>query len=185
MLEGNNIRLRLRDKEDLDFFFNLWNTIDYYSEYEAILPQITRAQAEKKIEGSGQSDSGVGWTWFVVEKKDGTKIGFIIHFNVLPAGWVEVGYALVPSEMGKGYGTEALQILVYYLFLTKDIARVQATTHVKNKASQRILEKVGFKKEGTIRNAGFVRGQWQDDYLFGIIREEWKQPRILTKATAQ
>jgi hypothetical protein len=55
----------------------------------------------------------------------------------------------------------------------------KATTDTRNKASQRVLEKTGFKREGTIRKAGFVRGHWQDDYLYSIIREEWKQPRIL------
>jgi RimJ/RimL family protein N-acetyltransferase len=181
MLEGKNVRLRLRDKEDLDFFFDFWNDIDCYGEYEEIQPQMSKVEAEKRIESAGSSDSGVNWTWFVIEKKDKTKIGFIIHFLVQPSGDVRIGYALVPSERGKGYGTEALQILVDYLFLTKNINRIQAATDVRNKLSQRILEKVGFKKEGTIRKASFVRGQWADEHLYGILREEWKEPRILTK----
>jgi RimJ/RimL family protein N-acetyltransferase len=140
---------------------------------------MTRAEAQKRIENPDSSN--VEWTWFVIEKKDGTKIGFIIHFLVQPAGRIEIGYALVPTEMGKGYGTEAAQIMVDYLFLSKDIMRIQATTDTRNKPSQRVLEKTGFKREGTIRKAGFVRGQWQDDYLYSILREEWKQPIILTR----
>jgi RimJ/RimL family protein N-acetyltransferase len=46
------------------------------------------------------------------------------------------------------------------------------------------LEKVGFKKEGTLRKNFFVRGEWRDAYLYSILREEWKEPKILTK-TAQ
>jgi RimJ/RimL family protein N-acetyltransferase len=178
LLEGRNIRLRLRDKEDLGFFFEFWNRLDYYGEYEAILPQISRTEAQKRIENPASTD--VQWTWFVIEKKDGTKIGFIIHFTVQPSGRIEIGYALVPDQMGKGYGTEALQILVDYLFLSKDIMRIQAATDTRNKPSQRILEKTGFKREGTIRKAGYVRGQWQDDYLYSILREEWKQSKVLT-----
>jgi RimJ/RimL family protein N-acetyltransferase len=179
MLEGKNIRLRLRDREDLDFFLEFWNRLDCYGEYDAIQPQMTRAEAQKRIENPDSSN--VEWTWFVIEKKDGTKIGFIIHFLVQPAGRIEIGYALVPTEMGKGYGTEAAQIMVDYLFLSKDIMRIQATTDTRNKPSQRVLEKTGFKREGTIRKAGFVRGRWQDDYLYSILREEWKQPIILTR----
>jgi ribosomal-protein-alanine N-acetyltransferase len=48
-------------------------------------------------------------------------------------------------------------------------------------ASQKVLEKNGFKKEGTIRKEEFVRGEWRDKYLYSILREEWKEPRILTK----
>jgi RimJ/RimL family protein N-acetyltransferase len=95
---------------------------------------------------------------------------------------MEIGAALLPSKMGKGYRTEAAEIMVDYLFLSKDVMRIQATTDTRNKASQRVLEKSGFKREGTIRKAGFVRGQWQDDYLCSMLREEWKQPKTLTKA---
>jgi RimJ/RimL family protein N-acetyltransferase len=178
MLQGKNVRLRKRDKEDLDFFFEFWNSLNCYGEFEAIQPQISREEAQKRIERTDLSDN-VGWTWFVVEKKDGTKIGFIVHFTVQPSGHVEIGYALVPEEKGKGYGTEALLIMTDYLFITKDIVRIQATTDVRNIASQRILEKAGFQREGTLRKAGFIRGQLQDDYLYSILREEWKQPRIL------
>lgn len=177
--------MRLRDKEDLEFFWDFWNRIDFYGEYEEIQPQISKTEAERRIEKQGQSDAGVQWTWFVIEKKDGTKIGFIIHFTVQPFGSLRIGYALIPSERRKGYGTEALQILVDYLFLTRDIMRIQAVTDVRNVASQRILEKVGFKREGTIRKGSFVRGRWVNEYFYGILREDWKEPKILTKPASQ
>ena len=183
VLEGKSIRLRLRDKEDLDFVYEFWNNVDWYGKYEAIQPQMSKAELAKRIENphEGAFNEVVQWTWFIIEKKDGTKIGAIIHFLVQPAGRVEVGYALVPSERGKGYGTEALQIMVDYLFLTKNVERIEATTDTRNSASQRILEKVGFKREGTIRKSGFCRNEWVDDCLYGILREEWKEPKILTR----
>ena len=181
MLEGKNVQLRLRDKEDLDFLFEFWNRIDYYGEYETIQPQMSRSEIEKRIDSSTTTDAGVTWTWFVIEKKDGTKIGLMTYFNNQPRGWIEIGYALLPQEMGKGYGTEAVQLIVDYLFLSKDIMRIQATTDERNKASQRVLEKAGFKKEGIIRKSGFMRGEWVNDILYSILREEWKQPIILTK----
>ena len=90
---------------------------------------------------------------------------------------------MLPSERGKGYGTEALQLMVDYLFLSKDVMRIQAQTDQRNKASQKILEKVGFKKEGALRKSFFIRGEWQDDYVYSILREEWKEPKILTRTT--
>jgi RimJ/RimL family protein N-acetyltransferase len=71
--------------------------------------------------------------------------------------------------------------MVDYLFLSRDIVRIQATTNVENKMARRVLEKVGFKIEGTIRKLKFVRGVWTDSYLLSILREEWKEPKILTK----
>jgi RimJ/RimL family protein N-acetyltransferase len=73
--------------------------------------------------------------------------------------------------------------MVDYLFLSRDLVRIQATTDLRNKASQSLLEKIGFKREGTLRKSYFVRGVWTDCYLYSILREEWKEPKILTKTT--
>jgi RimJ/RimL family protein N-acetyltransferase len=140
---------------------------------------ISSLPFEKGFENPEKMD--VDWIWFVIEKNDEKKIGFILHFTNQPRGWIEIGYALLPEEMGKGYGTEAVRILVDYLFLSKDIMRVQATTDVRNRPSQKVLEKVGFKKEGIIRKSDFIRGEWADDALYSILREEWKEPKILTR----
>jgi RimJ/RimL family protein N-acetyltransferase len=94
---------------------------------------------------------------------------------------VEIGYALTPSERGKGYCTEAAQLMVDYLFLGKATPRIQALTLVKNVVSQRVLERVGFKKEGVMRKCFYIRGEWSDFVIFSILIEEWKEPRILTK----
>jgi len=118
---------------------------------------------------------------FIIQKKDGTKIGDINHRLNPPDQTMEIGYHIAPTETGKGYGTEATQLMVGYLFLSKSIGRIQAKTNVRNKASQRVLEKVGFKMEGTIRKLLLVRGIWTDYYLHSILREEWKEPKILTK----
>jgi RimJ/RimL family protein N-acetyltransferase len=56
-----------------------------------------------------------------------------------------------PSERGKGYCTEVTQLMVDYLFLSMDVSRVQAIVSTRNKASERVLEKAGFTREGTIR----------------------------------
>jgi RimJ/RimL family protein N-acetyltransferase len=115
--------------------------------------------------------------WFFIEKKDGTKIGTLFHWFI--GDLLEIGYVLAPSEREKGYCTEAVNIVVDYLFLSKDIPRVQAHTDAKNMSSQNVLKKVGFKKEGTIRKSGFSRGEWRDLCLYSILREEWKEPRVL------
>ena len=117
-------------------------------------------------------------TSFFIEKKDGTKIGTIVHF--LAGNLMEIGYILTADERRKGYCSEAVQIMVDYLFLSKDLVRVQAYTDVRNVASQKVLEKTGFEKEGVVRKSNFVRGEWRDCCLFSILREEWKEPKILT-----
>jgi ribosomal-protein-alanine N-acetyltransferase len=141
---------------------------------------MSKAEIEKDYDKGTIEQTG-----FIIEKKDGSKIGYISHFVLVhPAGkLLEIGYSLVPSERGKGNGTEAVEIMVDYLSLSKDIMRVQACTDTRNVASQKVLEKAGFKNEGTLRKYLFLRGELRDACLYSILREEWKEPRMLTKAT--
>ena len=171
MLEGKNVNLRIMEREDLPIVKEWDNDVGIMGEYEPIV-QETRTDLEK------QFDKLTEGQWFFIEKKDGTKIGFIAHFV---AHGTVIGYALLPDERGKGYGSEAVQIMADYLFLTKNIVRIQAGTHPENIASQRVLEKAGFKKEGILRKSFFSRGIWRDVTTFSLLREEWKEPKVLTK----
>ena len=58
--------------------------------------------------------------------------------------------------------------------------RIQADTDPMNIASQRALEKAGFKREGILRKTYFCRGEWKDTVLYSVLREEWKEPKMLT-----
>ena len=107
--------------------------------------------------------------------------GIIFYFVVEggPYRLLEIGYLINLPERGKGFCTEAVKLFVDFLFLSKDIKRIQATTDSRNKASQRVLEKVGFTKEGLMRKGLFMKGEHVDISLFSILREEWKEPKIL------
>jgi ribosomal-protein-alanine N-acetyltransferase len=172
LFNGKNVNLRVVEKEDLPLLAE-WLDSPAFFNY-APFPQRSMTEFEKQYDNL-PSDS----KWFVVEKKDGSKIGFVYH--ELEGSQMEIGYALLPAERNRGYGTEAITIVVDYLFLTKQIVRIQAATDLRNKPSQRVLEKSKFKREGIIRKAGFVGGQWQDEYLYSILREEWKEPKVLTR----
>jgi len=174
LLEDKNVNLRVVEKEDLSLWAEWVNNPELYGEYLP-LRQRSKTDLEKQYDKSPPEAKR-----FFIEKKDGTKVGGIIHFPV--GELLEIGYALIPSERGKGYCTEAAMIIVDYLFLSRDIVRIQAYTDVRNVASQKILEKAGFKREGVIRKSMFIRGEWRDRYLYSILREEWKEPKILTKS---
>jgi len=161
------------EKEDLPLYVKWINDPAFFGEYNP-LEQTTKVEMEKNYDTAPPERRR-----FFIEKKEGTKIGVV---GVFPVGdlW-EIGYSLIPSERGKGYGTEAVTIFVDYLFLSRDLVRIQAATDLRNIASQRILEKVGFKREGTVRKSMFIHGEWRDLLLHSILREEWKEPKILTK----
>ena len=173
MLEGKIVNLRFAEKDDVSLVAQWWSNSLYMGEYQDVLT-ISRAKLTKVM----LKDT----IFFIIEKKDGAKIG---HIN----GWMrgrmmEIGFAVVPGERRKGYGTEAIQLIVDHLFLTKDIVRIQAPTETRNIASQRALEKAGFLKEGIMRKSWYARGEYRDMYLYSILREEWREPKILTAKTS-
>jgi len=169
--------LRVEEKEDLPLIAEWSNSSEFVGEYEP-LEQMSRAEIEKDYEKPKPE-----MKWFLIEKKDGGKVGFIGHYLI--GGLWTIGYILVPNERNKGYATEAVKIMVDYLFLSKDIRRVQASINVKNIASQKVIEKNGFKKEGIVRQSYFARGEWRDMLLYSILREEWKTSKILTKTVPE
>lgn len=172
MLEGKNVNLRIMEKEDLPVLQGWDNNPEFMGEYEP-LRQETRTDLERTYNNLKDAQ------WFFVEKKDGTRIGYMAHF--LAAGEIELGYFIVPSERSKGYVGEAIRIIVDYLFLSKDAVRIQAKADPENIASCKALEKAGFKREGVLRKTFYCRGKWRDDYVYSILREEWKEPKILTR----
>jgi len=151
------------------------NNRECMGQYEPLIQQ-TKADLEKTY--AEQKDA----QWFFIEKKDGTKIGSISHF--LSAGEVELGYFITSTERRKGFATEAITLMVDYLFLSREIIRIQAKADPENIASWKALEKAGFKREGVLRKTFYCRGKWRDDCMYSILKEEWRTPRTLA-ATSQ
>lgn len=174
MLEGNNINLRVMESEDVPFYCDVINN-PYFGRYSRLV-QISNDQLQKRI-----SKFGDDLQIFIIEKKDRTKIGAISNFIVkaYPYELLEIGFFLTPSERKKGYCSEAVNIFLDFLFLSKEIERIQAITDERNIATQRVLEKTGFTKEGLIRKMMFVKGEWINCLLFSILREEWIEPKMI------
>ena len=189
MLEGKTVDLRVAERDDLDFMVDCINNIDFWGEYNPIdgwyEGQLSKSELTKILDDPSGMAILIEFRRFIIQKKDGTKIGFIAHFLNQPYKLMEIAYNIVADERGKGYGSEATQLIVDYLFLSKSIDRIQATTNVWNKPSQRVLEKVGFKNEGTIRKLQIVRGVWTDYQLYSILREEWKEPKTLMREVSK
>ncbi len=175
MLEGNNINIRPFEKEDIPLYHEWINNPTIYGRYNPFV-QFSIEDIQKFF-NTNPGDIVI----FVIEKKDKTRIGIITYFIVKarPYELLEIGYFLIPSERKKGYCTEAVKIMVDFLFLSKQVERIQAAAIDKNIGSLKLLEKVGFTMEGTIRKMMYNRGNWHDCALFSILREEWKEPKIL------
>ncbi|MCX6834547.1 MAG: GNAT family protein, partial [candidate division Zixibacteria bacterium] len=87
---------------------------------------------------------------------------------------IEVGYWLGRKYRGRGIMPEAVRMALRFGFKELKQARIQAHVMNGNDASVRVLEKCGFKYEGTERKRIKHRGRWRDLMMFSVLREEWR-----------
>jgi [ribosomal protein S5]-alanine N-acetyltransferase len=178
-LHGEKVRLKtIESDDDLKFVFRSQNDPEATGPFVNFEPVTWDAFQTFSKEWSKPPFE---FSALLIERNEDKKIiGYVVHFSPNPIfkGSIEIGYAISePSLRGKGYTTEAAGLLVDYLFSTKMIVRIQATTSPKNSASQRVVEKLGFKKEGVLRNSYFANGHYDDSVIFGLLREEWESKR--------
>jgi [ribosomal protein S5]-alanine N-acetyltransferase len=84
----------------------------------------------------------------------------------------DMGYAFHQAYWGKGYATEASRALIKLGFSKLKLHRILATCDRQNKASSRVLEKAGMKREGLLQQNIRQRGRWRDTYLYAILEKE-------------
>ncbi|MBT3285158.1 GNAT family N-acetyltransferase [Candidatus Bathyarchaeota archaeon] len=171
MLKGKKVNVRPLESRDLNWFTEWNNDPCYTGPYEPM--DVSGRDAIEKWFSQENSNS-----WWVIEDKDGNPVGQVITGPDSTHQFI--GYIVHPDSRGKGYCTEALEIMVDYLFLSRNIVRVQAETNPENTPSIRILEKVGFTFEGVRRMVFFSQGKFNDGSMYSILRDEW-EPRVLSK----
>jgi ribosomal-protein-alanine N-acetyltransferase len=87
---------------------------------------------------------------------------------------MELGYWIAEPFWGNGYVVEACRAVLNFAFAEYDLERMQARVIEGNGASGRVLAKLGFRAEGTLRRALFRRGKFEDLQIFSLLRDEWR-----------
>ncbi|UHA72776.1 GNAT family N-acetyltransferase [Paenibacillus sp. 481] len=118
-------------------------------------------------------EQGEGIRWGITLQGEDTLIGTCgFHELNKEHSRAEVGYDLNPAYWGQGIITEVLQALVPVGFEQFHFQRIQAFTKPENIASQRVLEKSGFTKEGTLRGYANENGIFEDYVVFGVLKRD-------------
>jgi RimJ/RimL family protein N-acetyltransferase len=90
----------------------------------------------------------------------------------------DLGFVFSREAWGVGYATEAARMLVRVGFEQLGLRRIVATCDVANRASGRVLEKAGLRREGTLERHKHARGQWWSSFLYAVQREDWSAARL-------
>lgn len=85
-----------------------------------------------------------------------------------------LGYSLSRAHWGQGYAGEAVRALLGYLFRERDLHRIVAECDAENIASQKLLERLGFRREAHLVENVFFKGQYGSEYHYAILEREWR-----------
>ena len=139
-------------------------------------PWTDPAQAERFLARCRSiEDSGTGARVALELTADSTFLGWCNLSNYdADFRTATMGYCLLQEAWGHGYATEAARELLRWAFDHFDLNRVQSEADTRNIASRRVLEKLGFVLEGTLREDVTVNGVTSDSWVFGLLRREWQ-----------
>lgn len=90
----------------------------------------------------------------------------------------EIGYELAPEYWGRGLASEAARAMVEFGFKDLKLHRVWARCVAENVASAHVLEKLGMRQEGRLRQHEWVKDRWMDTLLYGILEQEWQKEGV-------
>ncbi|MFC4408128.1 GNAT family N-acetyltransferase, partial [Haloarchaeobius iranensis] len=88
--------------------------------------------------------------------------------------WAEIAISIAPEHWGNGYATEASELIVDYAFTERNLHRLQARVIEPNDASASVWEKLGFTREGTLRENQFYEGEYVGTRYYGLLEDEWE-----------
>ncbi|WP_105614200.1 GNAT family N-acetyltransferase [Vallitalea okinawensis] len=174
-LQGNLVRLRDYREGDLELVHQYINDAEVTVNLRpGILYPLTPNDEKKFIES--QSGMSSGKYSFAIETLDGEYIG---GCGVNEIDWKN-SYTVVGIFIGNkdyhnsGYGTDAMNILIDFIFNEMNLNKIKLKVYSFNKRAIRCYEKCGFKQEGVLRQEIFRNGSYHDQIVMGLLRSEYK-----------
>jgi RimJ/RimL family protein N-acetyltransferase len=175
-LNTSRLSLRWISATDVDDFYAI------YSHPEVMRYWSTPPLPDRNAAGKLISEIHEGFArrellkWGIALRSDDTLIGSITLFHLdFTHRRTEIGYALGRPYWGKGYMQETLKAVISYAFEELDLHRIEADVDPRNTASIRTVERLGFQREGYLRERWQVNGEIQDALFYGLIRPDWEK----------
>ncbi len=174
-LHGKRITLRRFRVDDAEAMYQNWATDSRVTDTVTWEPHRTRDETRSLLKAWVKTYHEP-WTYrWAIETKEGTLVGSIdfVSFSVEHRRG-EVGYCLAYDYWNQGITTEALKLLIAFMFERVGINRIEARYLVKNPASGRVMEKAGMQQEGVHRQQVFMKGAYRDMGRYAILKQDYE-----------
>ena len=172
-LQSSRIALRMLAPDDADDLFALFSD-PRVMRYWSSPPMGDRDQAAGYIEQiNAWFTRRGGLQWGIADLDHGRVIGIttLCAFS-FEHRRCEIGYALASACWGRGYAAEALDLAIGLAFDELDLERIEADIDPRNEPSIRLVERLGFQREGLLRSRWCIGGEMQDAVLYGLLRSD-------------
>jgi [ribosomal protein S5]-alanine N-acetyltransferase len=172
-LKAKRLTLRQVDEADAAAYYRELSALPHTSSWTDGLESQSVESARSAIRSYNnyfkRAKTVIPW---VLVSRGGTFAGFVKLFDIQYRSKAEIGYWLSKPLWGKGLMTEALEAVVAFAFGPLGLHRIYAITHPDNRASQKVLEKVGFTKEGVLRMHTRRQDKWGDSIIYGLLNTD-------------
>ena len=175
-IETEHLILRFVSEADLPAVYEIFSHPEVMR-YWSYPPWIDRSQAEQWLSRVREGyRTQTAFQLGIERRADHILVGTCTLFQFEAASRrAEIGYALGRPYWGSGYMHMALKALLQYAFQTLDLNRLEADIDPRNGASAKTLERLGFQKEGHLRERWIVNDEVSDTALYGLLRREWQE----------
>jgi RimJ/RimL family protein N-acetyltransferase len=175
MLRGEKVTLRAVEREDVEVLWRFWNDLEVELAEGGDPPLPVSLQRLRERFDREAREGTPDKINFVIEADD-VCIGQcgLFHFDVA-ARHCELGIGIGEKDYwGRGYGREAVKLLLDYAFRVRNFRRVWLEVHAANERAIRAYRACGFVEEGRMREHVWLAGRYVDNVIMGVMREEWK-----------
>ncbi len=174
-IETERLRLRHLEESDTDSLFEIFSN-EEAMRFWSWVPYNERAQAAKLLAEIHENFRQKSlFQWGIALRADDQIIGTTTLFRFdEQSRRAEIGYILNRRFWGKGFINEALSALVSFAFEKLNLNRIEADIEPRNTASIKTVERLGFQKEGILRERWIVGDDIQDSLFYGLLRKDWK-----------
>ncbi|HUG24376.1 GNAT family N-acetyltransferase [Piscinibacter sp.] len=173
-IESERLRLRLVETDDLPALLRI-HAVDEVTRFLPYTTWTGIADAQAwYARAVARHEDGSALQFVIVEKATGEVVGTSLLFRFdTDSARAEVGYALGRPHWGRGFMHEALGALIGFAFGTLALRRLEAEVDPRNLASDRVLIRLGFTREGLLRQRWVAKGEAKDTHIYGLLRGEW------------
>jgi len=182
IIETERLLLRQITNDDVDILFKYWsdNEVTKFmnlSPFKSITQVLEMLRLLNDLFEQQQA-----LRWGITTKFDGQIIGTCGYNTGLNKDSFigEIGYELGKEYWGFGYMQETLQALIEYGFQCMNLNRIEAYVMVENTVSLNLLNKLGFKREGILREHGYYKDSFWDEVICSLLKKEWESSTAQT-----